>query len=264
MKVPPGFEWNRLPPRAWEEQLAQFTPRGEIAPWLKLAWLSGDPWEPVQRWCLYEMVPLRIWIGLIGAHRARGYKDDEILEAHILLALQGPNPRELGHYDDVLDRYITDAECTRQEWELYREYRAIPKLFWIIQGTTGGHRRHFTPLEQKYLKLAGLPDEAPAPGSLPYADFDQRTLDLVRRRDRLHTLGYAHRQNMVEGETSTAMVEFRRQLVQWLTDQQRDVLESAKLDLSGIPRSSDDPSEAIERRTDRFIQTGSIYPKPEG
>lgn len=264
MKLPPGFQYDRPVPRAWQDQLAQLTPRGEIAPWLLLAWLAGDPWEPVQRWCLYEMVPLRIWVGLIQAHRARGFQRDEILEAVILEALEGQNPRELGHWDDVLGRYISEALVTRQEWELFRQHRAIPKLFWIIQGIGGGHRRHFTPLERKYLGLAGLPTEPPAPGDLAYADFDNRVLEMVRRRDRLQRQqGFL---GTTEDEYSAAMVTFRRQLVQWLEDQQRAALESVKLDLGDLPRSGapgDDPTAAIERRTERFIQTGSIYPKPK-
>lgn len=264
MKLPPGFVYNRPVPREWQDQLATLTPRGQIAPWLQLAWLSGDPWEPVQRWCIYEMVPLRVWVGLIQAHRARGFKRDEILEQVILEALEGPNPREQGYYDEVLKRFITDALITRQEWELFREFQAIPKLFWIIQGPGGGHRRHFTPMEKKYLELAGLPADPPAPGDLAYADFDGRVLEMVRRRDRLQRQSGFLGAN--EDEYSAAMVEFRRQLVQWLEDQQRASLESVKLDLSNLPRShesQDDPTEAIERRTDRFIRTGSIYPKPQ-
>jgi hypothetical protein len=261
-KLPPGFTYNRIPPREWQDQLAAIAPRGEIAPWLHLAWLSGDPWEPVQRWCVYEMVPIRVWQGLIQAQRARGFKPEETLEQLILDGLMGPNPRELGHYDTVLGRFITEADVTRQEWELFRELRAIPKLFWIVQGHHGGHRRHFTPMEKKYLQLAGLPPDPPAPGELPYVDFDNRALEMIRRRDRLQRQSGFLGAN--EDEYSAAMVEFRRQLVQWLEDQQHANLESAKLDLSDLPTSGDkvdDPTEAIERRTERFIQTGSIYPK---
>jgi hypothetical protein len=273
VKLPPGFQYQRPVPRAWQEQLDQLTPEREMAPWLLLAWLSGDPWETstlpdgsthagVQRWCIYEMVPLRVWVGIIQEQRRRGLKDDEILEAQILAALNGPNPRDLGYYDTVLKRFITEAEVTRQEWELFREHKAVPKLFWIIQGEHGGHRRHFTPLEQRYLQLAGLPAEAPSPGDLPYAPFDNRVFEMVRRRDRLQ-----RQQSWVgasEDEYEAGMKDFRRQLVQWLEDQMRGLLESEKLDLGGIPTSSakeDDPTEAIERRVQRFIDTGSIYPK---
>jgi hypothetical protein len=256
--------WHRIVPPSWEARLAQLTPRSETATWLKLAWLSGDPWEPAQRWCVYEMVPLRMWWGLIQGQRARGLKLEEVLEYQILLALQGPNPRELGHYNEVLQRYITEADCTRQEWELFRETAAIPKLFWIIQGTRGGHRRHWTPLERKFSVLAGGKDAPPAPGELPYAEFDERVLTMLARRERLQ--GQRGFLGANEEEYQQGMKEFRRQLVEWIVDQQREVLENHLINLEGVPTSSakeDDPTEAIERRTQRFIETGSIYPKPQ-
>lgn len=274
MKIPPGFEWRRQVPPSWQARLHQLTPKTELTTWLQLAWLSGDPWETstlpdgrqhagIQRWAIYEMVPLRIWQGIIQAQRARGLKDMDILESYILVGLQGPQPRTLGYYDEVLNRYVTEAEVTQQEWDLFHEHLAVPKLFWIIQGDRGGHRRNFTPMERKYLELRGLPTEAASPGDLPYAEFDERVFEMVARRQRLHAAGSAFL-GKDEDEYGAAMVEFRRQLVEWLTEQQRANLESAKLDLSDLPRSGakeDDPSAAIERRTDRFIRTGSIYPK---
>jgi hypothetical protein len=262
--------YHRPVPRAWQEQLDQLTPARDTAPFLQLAWLSGDPWETstlpdgsthpgIQRWCIYEMVPLRLWWEIIQAHRKEGKKDSEIIEVAILEALQGPNPRDLGHYDSVLKRYITDAECTRQEWELFREHKAIPKLFWIIQGDRGGHRRHYTPLEQKVLELAGLPTEAPSPGDLPYAEFDNRALEMVRRRDRLQrNNGWV---GSSEEEYQRGMKDVRRSLVQWVTAQMTASLESERLSLDGIPRTDYDPTADIERRLERFIETGSIYPQ---
>jgi hypothetical protein len=271
VKLPPGFLYHRPVPRAWQEQLDQLTPARELAPWLQLAWLSGDPWETstlpdgsthagVQRWAIYEMVPLRVWWGLIQAQRAKGAKDLEILEFAILTALEGPNPRDLGHYDTVLQKYITEAEVTRQEWELYREHKAVPKLFWIIQGNAGGHRRHYTRAEQRLLELAQLPTDPPSPGDLPYAEFDNRTLAMVRRYDRINRRkGYLGNS---EAEYEAEMKGVRRELVKWVTDQMVGVLESEKLSLEGIPRTDYDPTGDIERRLERFIETGSIYPKP--
>lgn len=272
-KLPPGFVYDRPVPLRWIEQLAELAPPSDLHPWLLLAWLSGDPWEEhpgpsgmeygVQRWCIYEMVPLRIWWGLIQSHRQMGKSDSEIIEWYVLEQLSGPHPRDLGHYDEVLDRFVSTAEVTRQEWELFRQYRAVPKLFWVIQGEHGGHKRVFTPLEQKYLRMANLPEDPPAPGDLPYADFDQRVLFQLARRDRLHKL--SGRLSPLESERDKQLIEFRRQIVAWVTDQQRAALESVKLDLDGIPRSGakeDDPTGMIEEKIDRFIQTGSLEPPP--
>lgn len=254
MKLPEGFAYNRIVPSEWQRELALLTPRQERTTWLQLAWHAGDPWAPVQRWAIYEMVPLAVWGDIIRGQMARGLSQDEIMECFILEALQGPNPRDLGYYDQVLGRFVTESLVTRQEWELFREHRAIPKLYWIIQGEHGGHKRHFSPIEQKYLTLAGLPTDPPLPGELPYAPFDRRVLEQLARRDRLQ-----HAKDKLSGhedERSTQMVELRRQLVSWLEDQMKDVLESTKLDLTGIPRTSDDPTAAIEAATARFIETG--------
>jgi len=164
----------------------------------------------------------------------------------------------------VLDRFISDALVTRQEWELFRMLKAIPKIFWIIQGAHGGHKRVFDPLEQKYLAMAGLPTDPPAPGALPYAEFDQNVLFQLARRQRLHQAA-AHL-SPDQAEKDEQLVAFRRQLVQWVEDQQRAALEEVRLNVSNLAWSSDpadDPTEAIERRIDRFIQTGSLYPRPE-
>lgn len=273
-KLPPGFVYDRPVPTRWAEELAQLAPKNDLHPWLLLAWMSGDPWEQqegreglqfgVQRWCVYEMVPLRVWWGLIQAQRQKGQKEEDIIQWQILDALNGPHPRDIGHFDEVLDRFISDAQVTRQEWELYRTHKAIPLLFWIIQGPNGGHKRTFTPIEQKYLKLAGLPGEAPAPGSLPYAHFDQRTLFQLARRSRIH--GMQARLSPNDDERSQQAVELRRQVVAYLGDQVGETLESAKLDLDGVRRSSDpkdDPTPKLEEAVDRYIETGSTNPPPE-
>lgn len=275
-RLPPGFVYHRIPPKEWVDQLAQLAPPNELHPWLWLAWMSGDPWEEitnqdgrilqygVQRWVIYEMVPLRVWWGIIQGHRARGKKANEILEVDVLEALQGPHPRDVGYYDDVLDQFISTADVTRQEWELFREHKAVPKIFWIIQGTHGGHKRVYSPLEEKYLGMAGLPTEAPAPGALPYADFDERVMIELAKRDRLHRMTGIL--SPVDQVRDAQLVEFRRQLVAMVEAQQRAALEEQALNLEGIPRSSakeDDPTGYIEEAIDRFIQTGSLAPPPK-
>jgi hypothetical protein len=272
--LPPGFVYDRPVPGRWAEELALLAPKTDHRPWLLLTWMSGDPWEEtlvggrvqygVQRWVVYEMVPLRVWWGLIQAQRQRGLSDSDIIELYILECLQGPDPRTMGHYDEVLDRFISDAEVSRQEWLLFREHRAIPKLFWIIQGQNGGHKRTYTPLESKYLRMLGKPGDPPRPGSLPYADFDQRVLHQLARRDRIHKL--ADHLSPIESEQDAQLVEIRRQVIGWLEEQVREDLENHRLDLSGIPTSSakeDDPTGHIEESIERFIQTGTMQPPPE-
>lgn len=254
MKLPDGFVYNRPVPSEWQRDLERLTPRQDRTTWLQLAWLSGDPWCPVQRWCVYEMTPLQLHLEIMNGNIARGVQKEDTMEWIQLQELQGPHPRDVGHYDSVLDRFISDSLVTKQEWEMYREFRAIPRLYWVIQGENGGHKRFFSPLEQKYLTLAGRPTDPPAPGSLPYAPYDRRVFDQLARRDRLREA-----QNHIsadQDERSTQYVHFRQQLVDWLTDGMRETLESQKLDLSNMPRTSDDPTGMIEQATQNFVETG--------
>src|SRR3954468_9192912 len=113
-RTPPGFMYDRPVPSRWAEDLAQLTPVSDRESWLLLAWMSGDPWEQqpgpdgiqygVQRWCIYEMIPLRSWWSMIQLQRKQGKQDEEIYQWQVLHALNGPHPRDLGHYDSVLDR----------------------------------------------------------------------------------------------------------------------------------------------------------------
>jgi hypothetical protein len=267
-QLPPGWMWDRPVPSRWAEELAQLAPPTERDSWLLLAWMSGDPWERqtlpdgstqvgVQRWCIYEMIPLRIWWGTIMAQRKQGKQDADIYQWQVLEALNGPHPRDLGHYDEVLDRFISDAEVTRQEWELFRQHKAIPILYWIIQGKNGGHKRTFSPLEQKLLQLKKLPAEAPNPGSLPYADFDQQVLMQLARRLRIHQS--QRFLSPLEAERGQQAIEVRRQILDWLENQVREDLEAQPLDISNMKRSSDpkdDPTPKWEEAAENFLNTG--------
>jgi hypothetical protein len=254
VNVPDGFQYHRLVPREWQRELEQLTPRSDRTTWLQLAWFPGDPWGPVQRWAIYEMVPLPVWDEIIRGHRAKGYKPEEIWEYVILDCLRGPHPRELGYYDMVLRRFISDSLVTRDEWELFREHNAIPKLYWVIQGENGGHKRTFSKLEQKYLKLAGLPADPPTPGSLPYAPFDRRVMDQLAWRDRLKALKGKLSDDL--DARSTEQQAFRTHLVKWLENQMQETLESDLIKLGDQPRG-EDMSEQIDTEINNYIETGS-------
>jgi hypothetical protein len=258
VKVPEGFLYNRIVPAEWQRDLDRLTPRQDRTTWLQLAWMSGDPWQPVQRWCVYEMVPLQVWLEIIGKHMARGKKPEETIEWEQWQDLEGPNPRDRGYYDTVMQCFLTDGcTVTRQEWELYREHgKAIPKLYWIIQGDHGGHLRRYGQLETQWLELAGRPTDPPAPGDLPYAPYDRRVFDQLAHRAQLKQLESKLSQD--RGERSSQKQELRAAIVKWIESQSREVLESEKIDLSGIPTSSDDPTGQIERETANYIETGTL------
>lgn len=178
-----GIDFSRTAPAAWSRDLARLAPRSDSVNWLHVAWYAGDPWEPVERWIVYEMTPFAT-VAASQAHQRQFGFDDEWF-----LALTGPNPRTLGHYDAALGAYVSDglpAVIDRRQWVLFRELGAFARPVWICQGASGGHKRAFTGLELRYLRAEGYPwDAAPAPGELDYAEFDGRTLDQLARLDRL-------------------------------------------------------------------------------
>lgn len=252
MKVPAGFIWHRPVPANWSRELATLTPKSETAPWLLLAWLPGDPWAPVQRWGIYEMVPLHAWWEIIQKHRHRGHKAEQTWEYNILQELEGPNPRDTGYFDTVLNRFVSDAAITRQEWELFHEHKAVPKIFWVIQGSHGGHQRFFSQAQQKLLRGAQLPAEPPAPGSLPYAEFDGRVLDLLARHDRLRNLRVTDEAQQVAA---------RKMVLDLLDNQMGNLLQGQKISLDNVPKADTEGqkviAEQMEREVAQWVQSGS-------
>lgn len=266
-----GFIGKRLPDKSWVEQLEKLAYDKDNVPWLKLVWEPGlpeaepipglptAPAEPVQRWFLYELMPPAVWHGFIKANAARGIPDDENWELAILNACCGPDPRTQLKWDDELGRMVPDNEVSWLIWELYQETHCVAYPWWVIQGHHGGHKLSLSPTERKMAKLLGLPEEPPAPGALEYAPFDNRVLDQIRRRDRIYrrTGTLAVRQAEQQQEERDG----RRLLVKWLTEQLTGELEAAPLNIYDIRRTEHDPTGDIERRIERFIETGSIYPR---
>jgi len=111
-------------------------------------------------------------------------------------ALEGPDPRDEGKWR--LDRFgakyrdengdpewLSDAIISQKQWLLYKETGCYSQRFWIVQGAGGGHPIQYSVPEQSYLESTGREKDAPAPGSLPYAEYDQRVFSRIAERDRL-------------------------------------------------------------------------------
>lgn len=158
-------------PDHWADALRSIAPPAERLSWLKLVWMAGDPWAPVQRWVIYDMEPRGV--------NPEGWYWEE---------LAGPDPRARGYYDQALKRFVAseDQAMDALTWRLYRETGCYGRPFWLVQGTTGGHRWDYTQLEARLARQMELPTEPPKPGSLCYAEPDQRTWDSLRFYDRLN------------------------------------------------------------------------------
>src|SRR3990167_4026661 len=124
--------------------------------WERAVWAVAPPsnflswlrlvWEPGDVW-----EPVERW--MIYQMRAPRFVRPEMLKE-----LRGPSPRSTGHY------------CTR---------------WWCIQGDQGGHRHRLDRIEAKVSRLHNGPNDTPAPGDLPYADFDSRVFHKIVQLDRV-------------------------------------------------------------------------------
>src|SRR3990167_2114432 len=172
-----GLEYDRPVPEAWERAAWSVAPPSNFLSWLKLVWEPGDVWEPVERWMIYQM-------------RAPRFVRPEMLKE-----LRGPSPRSTGHYcapgycecaikkngwRDGAARMIDYAQ-----WRLFQNTGHYGTRWWCIQGDQGGHRHRLDRIEAKVSRLHNGPDDTPAPGDLPYADFDSRAFHKIVQLDRV-------------------------------------------------------------------------------
>ena len=240
-------------PLAWEKRLAEFSPPTDRFSWLKLIWESGHPWEgAVDRWFIYQMIPAKA-------------VDEAIIEQ-----LEMPPPSEMGnYYDATLGEFVRNPDCmiTERAWHLWRETKCWGRPFWVIQGTKGGHKRWFSTLESKFLKLAGLPADPPIPGDLPYAPFDDRVMAQLEAYDLMRGVHGSLKRNKHLGNAQNAIrqerqeKEFREELVRWLACQVEEIAPDVTKGLMGMdaPRRDLDVKKMHrmqEEAEQSFIETG--------
>lgn len=177
-----GMEWTREAPTAWQEALDRAFQPSEHLSSFYLRWEPGDRWQPIGRWMIWQLRPLRF------------------TRPDVLKALQGPHPRSAGHYCApgwCLCALKTNAwrggatlpgaaMIDRGTWEVFRETGRYGTRWWTLQGTAGGHRHRLDPVEQQVCKLRGAPTATPAPGDLPYAEFDNRAFYKIAETDRVN------------------------------------------------------------------------------
>jgi len=213
------FRWDAPSDvQRWQRELDRIAPRTERGPsWLKLVWLAGDQFTPdhrVQRWGIYQMVP---------AWRA---------PFHIMHELRGPNPRWFLHWDRVSRRFIREREflINREQWELYRETGCWGKLYWIVQGPPGGHRRRWDDRESRLSQVAGGPEQPPAPGDAEFQPMSFAVLERLReheliRRFTLRGMFIDKAADMLDQEELHREREFRQKLWDMQTDQVMETLQ---------------------------------------
>lgn len=205
-------------PPEWQEELESVAPKQGDLSYLKLEWEPGEEWRPIQRWVIYQMIPL----------------GDNPADDLFLPLLQGPNPRRYGYYDEVQGVYVRQRGAppiSMHQWQLYQETGRLGQPYWVIQGDEGGHRYDFTKTEKMIIsrKTGQKNVEAPRAGSLPYAPFDNRVRNKLANLDRLRkdefavAFGYKHPEEFERAEEE-ALRNAENDVWEWLKTQVDDRL----------------------------------------
>ena len=253
------FQHRREVPAAWERRLAQFAPEEEHAPWLKLVWMAGEDYEPVQRWCIYEMFPVL-----------------QLVPADHLADLRGLSPRDPSNGNYKSDphgnrRWHSHSTCSLQQWELFQVTKCYPRLFWIIQGEHGGHKWLLDHSEQVMLRMSGVrPYDTPLPGDLPYAPFDERVMAMLAEYNDLQAdqARYLEQREyrpesaiqIVVRKKSERQIKMRERLQQWLTLQVKQTLDEnwstiqEHIDRVGLPNGDRRYNENEDDEERAFIE----------
>lgn len=241
------FAWSREVPEAWQADLDRLSPGPKVSR-LALHWLAGLPDTPVQRWGIWEVIP-RDTVGQILEGETKRHQHASLTDA-LWDALQGPDPRTLGHVELRNGKRVwrTKSIVSREQWDLHRQTGGLPMLSWIVEGTKGGHSWQFGPFEQHFLLALGADPAAvsalesawPNPGQLPYADYDQRCFHALAERDLLRqwrqSLAWEDRSQrtdaglILEGEAASRREDMMQRTLRWLDNQIAEAV-------SDIPRS---------------------------
>lgn len=269
-----AFTYDRTPPEEWVRRLRELSPVADDRGWLEFVWEAGDPWAPVQRWELWEMV------------------HPSLVDPSEVAELRGAHPRADGHpctstpvsswavspgknYQPCLCRHKLEkwkgslSGVSLTSWKLFQRTAYVGRPFWVIQGTGGGNKFGFTHEEGLLLEAEGYPPVAPPSGSLPYASFDQRVISQITRFNRL----WQFRNNIedyrdamgpgYEQYRKQVAKELRKQLVAHLKQQMADVeplfLKADDAgELENQPRTDIDYDRLEPQSEEHYVETGNV------
>lgn len=215
-----AFTWDRTPPAEWQAALDRLFPRNDRISWLSIGWYAADEVlvgqrikvDPVQRWVIWQMTPAAAVPTVV-----RHY-------------LEGPPPHPKKN----------PIPLCREQWDLFRATGCYAQAYWIVQGDHGGHKRRFTDIEAKVLRVARKPDRPPVPGALPYAPFDQRVLDKLLQLDQAlfwnRSIELDERKpEDLDADMRDAAQAARSWLVTWLESQVDSALDSVSTLSNPLP-----------------------------
>lgn len=259
---PSTFHWTRDVPPAWQADLETACPKSDSLTWLQIVWQPGWPYEPVQRWEIYEMDP----------------RLDHV-DPGFLADLKGEDPRKRGEWIEDPDipqelggaRFRSHSWFSHTQWQLFREHNCYPIRFWIIQGDKGGHVWRMDHIQRNFeLTIEGA--DTPLPGDLPYAEYGQATKTSIMELDRLkqwHDELFRSFNTKtgddVDAEEAARKEVYASKMLAWLDKQIEDV--TSQVPRSALPSLSDLPmgdtqyereKEAVDERLRKDGSTRSL------
>ena len=234
-------------PSEWVASLREIDPIRDGLSYLHLEWRAFVHDEPIQRWMLYEMVPL------------------EMVDEQVITELRGPDPDTIPESCPIV---------SHTQWALYQKTGRHARPCWVIQGANGGHPYAYTQDMRNAAKIAhgrnpNVPLEAPMAGSLPYAPFDARVRSQILRMNKLLAAGMNldtfRRLNTGLGAKSQhaeMQKRYRAELVKWIGEQAEEPTEHFKRafktgESESLPISDKDWEKADEIATNNYIEFGS-------
>lgn len=268
-----AFRWEREVPAAWQTDLHRLNP-GENVSKLWLHWLAGFPYDPVQRWVVYEVLPCNAIGDILEAERKADITQS--LVRGLWEDLNGPDPRTNGKWvaDRTVDggkRWISKSLVSRSQWDVHKLTGGFPLLCWIIEGNKGGHAWQFGPFEQQFLLalnidpqiVAAMTQAWPNPGSLPYAEYDTRVFRALAERDLLakwrRGLSWEDRAKRTDagliltGESADRRKDMLDRSLRWLDNQISDAVSDVPRTL--LPQWSDFTAAADPYKDDEHLHS---------
>ncbi len=234
-------------PEAWAAELRDISPESLQHSWLMLAWLAGTAKQPIDRFVIYEAIP----DGLIPAEKRAQLGGTPYWKM--------PAGMQQGRQQMV----------SAYQWDMYRKHRVWLRPFWCLQGEHGGTPALYSEMEDAILRAENKDTNPPAPGSLPFAEWNSLAKAQVQMRDRIAKLQEAIRRAKsgtmgvaLEAETEAAEKAFRTRFLGWFKETlepQADFLThyTKKSEADMVLRPATE-QEAIDGETleESYIETG--------
>lgn len=211
----------------WAREIEKLAPPNDRLASLKVTWRPD--W---QRFCVWQLFPK-------GTAPATTWGPDTPLVMRVESKL-GKRVIRMAP-DQRLFPVLNRQAMTWYAWQIHLETGGYPQPFWVVEGKHGGHKWQFSEEQSRLLGMAGLPEQAPEPGSQPYAPVDRRTFEMLEPLDMLKvwdTLSKAKdeldERDLDIGEKD-AMQVARQAYWNWTTKQIDHVFDEAEVRVAGHP-----------------------------